>query len=116
MVPVKKSNGEVAAILCMQRPISELKEARRPYVISTALLVAFQLCESSDNVVVGLVAIATGIAYIVMQVKLVRRVAKSFGKGGGWAALLFFLPFIATLILGFGSAEYLGNPETVKAE
>ena len=30
--------------------------------------------------------------------------------------LLFFLPFIATLILGFGSAEYLGNPEEQKEE
>ena len=26
--------------------------------------------------------------------------------------LLFFLPFVATLILGFGNAEYLGNFET----
>ena len=42
MVPVKDSAGEVTAILCMQRPIRELKEARRPYlitvVISTILL------------------------------------------------------------------------------
>ena len=40
--------------------------------------------------------------------------ALAFGKGKGWAAMLFFFPFIVTLILGFGSAEYLGNPEENK--
>ena len=42
MVPVKNSKGEVRAILCMQRPISEIDEARRPYItiviVSTVLL------------------------------------------------------------------------------
>ena len=42
MVPVKDSTGEVRAILCMQRPISEIDEARRPYtvivIVSTVLL------------------------------------------------------------------------------
>jgi sigma-B regulation protein RsbU (phosphoserine phosphatase) len=42
MVPVKNSAGEVRAILCMQRPISEIDEARRPYmiivIVSTVLL------------------------------------------------------------------------------
>lgn len=42
MVPVKNSEGRVAAILCMQRPIRELRDARRPYqlngVLSTVIL------------------------------------------------------------------------------
>jgi len=33
MVPVKDSTGEVKAILCMQRPISEIENARRPYIL-----------------------------------------------------------------------------------
>ena len=37
MVPVKDSAGQVAAILCMQRPIRELQEARRPYLITTVV-------------------------------------------------------------------------------
>ncbi len=37
MVPVKKSSGEVAAILCMQRPIREINDARRPYLRSIAV-------------------------------------------------------------------------------
>ena len=32
MVPVKNSEGDVAAILCMQRPIRELHDARQPYL------------------------------------------------------------------------------------
>ena len=42
MVPVKDSTGEVKAILCMQRPISEIDEVRKPYILivvfSTILL------------------------------------------------------------------------------
>ncbi len=37
MVPVKNSDGETAAILCIQRPIRELNEARRPYLINIAV-------------------------------------------------------------------------------
>ena len=37
MVPVKDSEGEVTGILCIQRPMSELMGARRPYVIAVAL-------------------------------------------------------------------------------
>jgi hypothetical protein len=32
--------------------------------------------------------------------------AKAFGKGGGMALLLIFLPFIGYPILGFGDAKY----------
>ena len=86
----------------------------KAFVISTALLAVVQLFGDSENIILGLVVAVLGIAWIVMQVKLQLRVAKSFGKGGLWAALLFFLPFIASLILGFGSAEYLGVPEEKK--
>ncbi len=38
MVPVRDSDGGVAAILCMQRPVRELYDARRPYLFSVASL------------------------------------------------------------------------------
>lgn len=45
LVPIKNIKDDVAGILCIQRPIRELKEARRPYVItiviSTFLLALF---------------------------------------------------------------------------
>ena len=37
LVPVKDSAGEVRAILCIQRPIREIREARRPYLRNIAL-------------------------------------------------------------------------------
>ena len=37
MVPVKNSDGEVAAILCVQRPIREMVRARRPYLFKIIL-------------------------------------------------------------------------------
>ena len=83
----------------------------KAFAISTVLLAVLEIFGESNHLVASLAAAVCGIAWIVMQVKLVVRVAKSFGKGKGWAALLFFVPFVTTLILGFGSAEYLGNPE-----
>ncbi len=40
MVPVKNSAGEVSAILCMQRPVREIYEARLPYLRSIAVATA----------------------------------------------------------------------------
>ncbi len=40
LVPVKDSAGDVTAILCIQRPASEIKNARRPYFIVIAISTA----------------------------------------------------------------------------
>ncbi len=37
-------------------------------------------------------------------------VANSFGKGGGYAAGMIFLPFIFYPMLAFGDAQYQGSP------
>jgi len=57
LVPVKNSAGEVAAILCMQRPVRELREARRPYLLTIAL----------STVMLGLVASALAALVIRSQ-------------------------------------------------
>ena len=88
----------------------------KAFIVNTLLLGVFQLFGESEAILPSLAAMVCGIVWVVMQVKLLLRVAKSFGKGKIWAVLLFFVPFIATLILGFGSAEYLGNPEVQKEE
>ena len=36
------------------------------------------------------------------------KLIKSFGGGFGMFLLMLFLPNIATMVLGFGSAEYIG--------
>lgn len=49
------------------------------------------------------------VAVVVLQAYLAYNLAKSFGKDGGWAVGLFFLPFIFYLMLAFGKAEYVGT-------
>ena len=51
-----------------------------------------------------LIPIARWVIGIITSVKL----ANAFGKGGGFACGLIFLPDIFLLILAFGSAQYLG--------
>lgn len=51
-----------------------------------------------------LIPIVSLVVYIIVIVDL----AKSFGKGAGFAIGIFFLSFIFVPILGFGDAEYQG--------
>jgi hypothetical protein len=55
-------------------------------------------------IVLMILPIVSFIVLIVMTVDL----AKSFGKGGGFAVGLIFLGFIFYPILAFGSAQYVG--------
>ena len=45
---------------------------------------------------------------LIVMILTVASLAKSFGKGGGFAVGLIFLPFVFYPILGFGAAEYRG--------
>lgn len=81
----------------------------KSFLIYLVCLLLFQILSGSEALVLSLVALAGGIVSIVMGIKLDLRVAKSFGKTAGWGVLLYFFPFIVSLILGFGGAEYLGN-------
>ena len=53
---------------------------------------------------IGYIPIANIIFNIVLKIKT----ADVFGKGIGFAILLYFLPIIGYPILGFGDAEYYG--------
>ena len=57
-----------------------------------------------------LIPIVDFVILIMLYVKL----AKAFGKSGGFAAGLIFLNLIFVCILGFGSAQYIG-PDGVAA-
>lgn len=57
------------------------------------------------TVILVIFLIVTAILYIIFNVRL----AKCFGQSGGFAAGLIFLNPIFTMILGFGSARYLGG-------
>lgn len=51
------------------------------------------------------------VAPIVMNAVLSYKLAKSFGKDGGWAVGLYFLPSIFYMILAFGKSVYVGPDE-----
>ena len=52
------------------------------------------------------------IIFIIVAIDL----ARSFGKGGGFAVGLIFLPFIFFPILAFGSAQYQGPAAAPQAQ
>jgi len=58
----------------------------------------------------SVLSIVYAIVMITVQVKYVRGLARSFGKGGGFAAGLLFLWPVFIMILAYGSAEYVGTP------
>ena len=77
-----------------------------PFLVS---LLMVQFLPDTEELLMILLNIVAIIVNFVLGIKLDIRVAKSFGKSTGWGVLLFFFPFIVSLILGYGKAEYLGN-------
>lgn len=82
------------------------------YLIGSVLIYALP---GSDYLVTGLLTWVCMILCLVLAIKLDIRMAKAFGKSKGWGWLLFIFPFVVSLILGYGKAEYIGNT-TVKGE
>lgn len=62
--------------------------------------------ETQLSPVVVLTVCVESILFLIVEVMYAIRTAKAFGKGGGFAVGLFFLPNIFWLILGFGKAKY----------
>ena len=61
------------------------------------------------GVIFSVMAIAGVVLTVVFQARLSLKIARTFGKGGGYAWGLFFFSDIFYMILGFGSAQYLGS-------
>ena len=78
-----------------------------PYMIALFL---FNFLPNDGSVIMSVIRLAIAIVFIVLEIKLDIRIAKSFGKGTGCGVLLLFFPFIVSLVLGFGKSVYLGNP------
>ena len=78
-----------------------------PYL--AGLLLVQYLPSESENLLINLAIIAGAIVASVIGVKRDIHIAESFGKTKKWGVLLFFFPFIVSLILGYGNAEYQGN-------
>ena len=78
------------------------------WVFLVAMLV-MEFMPTIEGLPVSLLKLVCAIVCIVLSFKLDLRVARSFGKSTIWGVLLFFFPFVVSLILGYGKAEYLGN-------
>ena len=71
LVPVKDSQGKVVSLLCIQRPMQELREGRRPYLINIAI----------SAVVMSLIVSLSYAFYIRKQfVKPLRRIAEETNR------------------------------------
>ena len=69
-----------------------------------------QINEGTSYLVVLLVCLL-GVASLVLHFMESTRLAKAFGKGTGFGIALFLIGPIMRLILGYGSAQYVGKPE-----
>ncbi len=74
IVQVPDSNGDVAGLLCIQRPISELYEARIPYVINIAVTVVIM------SVVVSVLAAVYLRRQFVIPIQKVSDEARRFSR------------------------------------
>ncbi len=75
------------------------------FILTIASSVLLGMVSAVPSVIGMILLIAVSVIEIIAQVKL----AKAFGKGGGFAVGLIFLNVIFMYILAFGSAEYKGN-------
>lgn len=73
-----------------------------------------QFFSEPTNTFAKLFVMVLAIITLVMLIKMKLRLAKSFGKSTIWGILLIFFPFITSLILGFGNAQYIGNTTSAK--
>ena len=62
----------------------------------------------SGAIFLGILLLAVAVFSLVVAIKMVIYTARAYGKGGGFAAGLFFLMPIFYCILAFGSSEYVG--------
>lgn len=81
-----------------------------PWLIA---LLALQMLPETESLIVTLLNIAFLVVCTTLGIKLDVRLAKSFGKTKIWGVLLFFFPFIVSLILGYGKAEYVGKDDSI---
>ena len=80
--------------------------------IATSCVVAIiGVAVGQNSQTANVISIINGIFNICVAIAVNNKLAKAFGKGIGYTIGLILLPNIFTLILGFGSAKYVGIEE-----
>lgn len=62
------------------------------------------------SIVCNLIQLVASICLLVLDIKMMHGISKSFGHGAGFGFGLWLFPYIFTFIIGFGKSEYVGNP------
>ena len=70
--------------------------------------------QGEPNMALSAIVTLAGLAAFVISCIQRIRLAKAFGQGIGFAIGLILLEPIFRVILGFGGAQYVGNPDTTK--
>lgn len=84
------------------------------------LVILYKICGLSPWLLLvyfaSIIPIIGPIAILVLTIYMLYCLAKSFGKSGGFTVGLLFLSTIFYMILGFGSAQYVGPYAKTKKE
>ena len=72
------------------------------------ILREYKICEIVDGNGIKFLLLCIPFVSFIYGILLCFRTAQAYGKGTGFGFGLLFLPNIFMLILGFGSAEYIG--------
>lgn len=90
------------------------------YILCKITKINFWICILLIPVVIGILntlvfkdnqsisSLISSVYTLIIEIFISYRLAKAFDKGIGYTLGLIFLPNIFTLILGFGSAKYVG--------
>lgn len=91
------------------------------YVLTTIVYACFEtgLYQGDTDLTILLCSIgelifAINVLYLTIRINF--RVSKAFGHGFWFGVGMWLLPFIFTFILGFGSSEYIGVPQSEKSK
>ena len=83
----------------------------RAFWIKLGLSVVAGIFENGEGFIAKLIFSVAGLAAAAMDVKFSIKKSEAFGGGLPLGLLIFFLPFVGNLYLGFGSDQYQGNPD-----
>jgi len=79
-------------------------------ILYLLLMIGINMVPSStENIMIIVITFLAGMWMLTLNFRQSMRLAKAFGKGKGYGWFLFFFDRIGRIILGLGSAEYVGK-------
>ena len=108
----QKTSGVFLCIFLVLLIIAEwkifTKAGEKGWYSLIPVLREYKICKIFDGSGIKCILLIIPVIDVIYGILLCFRAARSFGKGIGFGFGLLFLPNIFLLILGFGSAEYVG--------